>query len=73
MKVGMTKEGIEKLFNSEDFGKEVREDEEKGYLEGVHGVPYFIINRSQVINEAVSKDVMKKTLLNVLNEDIINK
>jgi len=69
MKIGMTKEEIEKILNSEEFSKEVREDEEKGYLEGVHGVPYFIVNGNQVISGAVSKDDMKETLLNVLNEE----
>ena len=60
MKVGLTKEEIEKLLNSDDFSKEVREDEENGYSEGVHGVPYFIINGNEVINGAVSKESMKK-------------
>ena len=68
-KVGLSKEEIEKLLNSDQFSKEVREDEEKGYLEGVHGVPYFIINGSQVINGAASKNVMKETLLNALNKE----
>ena len=69
MKVGLSKEEIEKLLNSDDFSKEVREDEEKRYLEGVHGVPYFIINGDKVINGAASKQVMKETLLNVLNKE----
>ena len=69
MKVGLLKEEIEKLLNSDEFSKEVREDEEKGYSEGVHGVPYFIINGDKVINGAASKQVMKETLLNVLNKE----
>ena len=52
MEIGLTKEELEKLLNSNDFSKEVREDEEKGYLEGVHGVPYFIINDSEVIKRS---------------------
>ena len=68
-KVGLTKEEIEKLLKSEQFSKEVREDEEKGYSKGIHGVPYFIINGTQVINGAASKSVMKETLLNVLKKE----
>ena len=68
-KVGLTKEEIEKLLNSEEYSKEVRKDEEKGYIEGVHGVPYFIINENQVINGAASKNVMKEALLNALNKE----
>ena len=69
MEIGLTKEEIEKLLNNDDFTKEVREDEQKGYLEGVHGVPYFIINGTEVINGAVPKEEMKETLLKVLNKD----
>ena len=68
MENGLTKEEIEKLLNGDDFSKEVREDEEKGYLEGVHGVPYFIISGTEVINGAASKEKMKETLLKVLNK-----
>ena len=67
MENGLTKDEIEKLFKSDNFTKEVRDDEQKGYIEGVHGVPYFIINGTEVINGAVSKEEMKKTLLKVLN------
>ena len=73
MKVGLTKEEIEKLLNSDDFSKEVREDEENGYSEGVHGVPYFIINENEVINGAAAKESMKKKLLDVLNKTNISK
>ena len=68
MEIGLTKEEIEKLLNSDDFTKEVREDEQKGYLEGLHGVPYFIINGTEVINGAAPKEEMKETLLKVLNK-----
>ena len=44
MKVGCTKEELEKLMNSDQYSKEVREDEENAYSEGVNGVPYFMIN-----------------------------
>ena len=72
MEIGLTKEEIEKLLNNDDFTKEVREDEQKGYLEGVHGVPYFIINGTEVINGAAPKEEMKETLLKVLNKDDIS-
>ena len=38
MKAGCSKEEIEKLLADDDFSKEVRKDEEDGYMEGVHGV-----------------------------------
>ena len=67
MKVGCTKEELEKLMNSDQYSKEVREDEENGYSEGVNGVPYFMIN-GEVINGAVSKEEMKDVLLRALNK-----
>ena len=68
MKVGLTKEEIEKLLNSDDFSKEVREDEDNAYAEGVQGVPYFMVG-NEVINGAASKESMKNTLLKVLNNE----
>ena len=67
MKVGCTKEELEKFFASDEFTKEVRKDEEDGYEEGVNGVPYFMIN-GEVINGAVSKEKMKDVLLRALNK-----
>ena len=67
MKVGCTKEELEKLMNSDQYSKEIREDEENAYSEGVNGVPYFMIN-GEVINGAVSKEEMKDVLLRALNK-----
>ena len=72
MEIGLTKEEIEKLLNSDDFSKEVRDDEEKGYLEGIHGVPYFVINDTEVINGAASKNEMKEILLKVLSKNNVS-
>ena len=63
-----TKEEVEKLLASNEFTKEVRQDEEAGYSEGVHGVPYFIIN-NEVIDGAVPKEEMKEVLLRVLKNE----
>ena len=68
MKAGCSKEEIEKLLAGEDFSKEVRKDEDDGYMEGVHGVPYFIVNGKEVINGCVSKEEMKSVLLKVLKK-----
>ena len=67
MKVGCTKEELEKLMNSDQYSKEVREDEENAYSEGVNCVPYCMIN-GEVINGAVSKEEMKDVLLRALNK-----
>ena len=66
-KVGCTKEELEKFLSSDELSQEVRQDEEDGYAEGVHGVPYFMINK-EVINGAASKEEMKEVLLRALNK-----
>ena len=68
IQVGCSKEELEKFLSSEQFTKEVRIDEEAGYKEGVHGVPYFIINK-EVINGAVPKEEMKDVLLRALKKE----
>ena len=68
MQVGCSKEEIGKLFEGDDFSKEVRKDEEAGYLEGVHGVPYFMVDGKEVINGCASKEEMKEVLLKAINK-----
>ena len=69
IQVGCSKEELKKFLSSEQFTKEVRIDEEAGYKEGVHGVPYFIINK-EVINGAVHKEEMKEVLLRALKKEV---
>jgi predicted DsbA family dithiol-disulfide isomerase len=66
--VNCSKEEIEKLLNNSDFIKEVRNDENDGYNEGVHGVPYFVIDGKYVINGAQEKNFMKECLIKALND-----
>ena len=68
IQVGCSKEELEKFLASDEFTKEVRNDEEAGYKEGVHGVPYFIINK-EVINGAVPKEEMQEVLLKALKNE----
>ena len=67
MQVGCTKEEIEKLFAGDEFSREVRKDEEAGYEEGVHGVPYFMVDGKEVINGCASREKMKEVLLKAYN------
>ena len=69
MKVGCSKDELEKLLSGDDFSNEVRDDEDDGYQEGLNGVPYFLVNEKEVINGAASKEEMKEILLKVLNKN----
>ena len=70
--VGCSQEEIQKLLAGDDFSKEVRKDEEAGYEEGVHGVPYFMVDGKEVINGCVSKAEMKEVLLKAINKTNTN-
>ena len=72
MQVGCSQEEIEKLLVGDDFSKEVRKDEEAGYEEGVHGVPYFMVDGKEVINGCASKAEMKEVLLKAINKTNMN-
>ena len=68
IQAGCNREELEKFFSSDQFTKEVLEDEEAGYKEGVHGVPYFMINK-EIIYGALPKEEMKEVLLRVLKKE----
>ena len=69
MQVGCTKEEIEQLMIGDKFTKEVRDDEENAYAQGIHSVPYFKINDKEIISGCASKEEMKNILLKILTEN----
>ena len=69
MQVGCSKEELEKLMSNDDFSEEVRDDEEDGDAQGLHGIPYFLVNEREVIDGCASKEEMKSILLKVLNKN----
>ena len=71
-KVDCTKEELEKFLSSDGLSKEVKKDEEDAKIEGVYGVPYFIINK-EIIRGAASKGRMKKVLLRALENMEVKK
>ena len=69
MQVGCKKEEIEQFLIGDKFTKEVRDDEENAYAQGIHSVPYFKINDKEIINGCASKEEMKNILLKILTEN----
>ena len=67
MKIDCTKEELEKFLYSDELSQEVRQDEENAKVKGVHGVPFFLVNKEVIIG-AASKTKMKKVLLKALNK-----
>ena len=69
MQIGCTKEELEKLMSNGDFSEEVRNDQKNGEAQGLHDVPYFLVNEREVIDGYASKEEMKSILLKVLNQN----
>ena len=50
--MGLPADEVQTLLTTDTFGKEVREDEEQAYEVGVHGVPFFLIDKKFVVSGA---------------------
>lgn len=66
--VGLDAIEAQKVIESEDFGYEVRTDEQEARQIGISGVPYFVFNRKYGISGAQPKEVFKEALENIHNE-----
>ena len=64
--IGLEENAIQAMLASDEFSKEVREDEAMSQQFGIRGVPYFVINRKHGISGAQPVghfvDVLKKVL-----------
>ena len=70
-KVGLIKNEIEQLLNSDKFKNEVIIDEQQASMNGIHGVPYFIIDQHE-ISGAVSVDRLKQTISIIIQKNLSN-
>ena len=52
VKVGLEEEKVNRLFDSEDFAKDVRADEDKAAQLGISGVPFFVFNEKYALSGA---------------------
>jgi len=66
--VGIEEDELSKTLDSDDFIDDVRFDENDAYRLGVHGVPYFVIDDKYVIGGCQTKEGIKQTILNALDE-----
>lgn len=68
--VGLDAEEVKKIITSEDFGYEVRTDEQQASQFGISGVPYFVINRKYGISGAQPKEIFTEALENIWRENV---
>jgi predicted DsbA family dithiol-disulfide isomerase len=62
VEVGLTKEEIESVLNSDAFSKEVSQDLEEAQAIGVTGVPFFVFDNKYAVSGAQATEVFLKTL-----------
>ncbi|MBM7584028.1 putative DsbA family dithiol-disulfide isomerase [Bacillus pakistanensis] len=67
--VGLDRDEVESILKSEDFTKEVRNDESQASQIGVTGVPFFVINQKYSISGAQPKEVFESAILKVWEEE----
>ena len=70
--VEINEDELNAMLDGEDFINEVRKDENEAYSLGVHGVPFFMIDGKFTIPGAQSKEGIKQTLLQALNNRLEN-
>ncbi|WP_266368929.1 DsbA family oxidoreductase [Tellurirhabdus rosea] len=60
--IGLNADEVENLLASDEFGPEVRYDEQEAQALGVRGVPFFVIDRKYAISGAQPVEVFQQTL-----------
>lgn len=66
--VGLDRTGAQEVLGSDAYGDEVRRDEAEARQLGIHGVPFFVINRKYGISGAQSVEVFLEALQKAWSE-----
>lgn len=66
---GLDENEVEEVLNSDKYAAEVREDERKAALIGIHGVPYFIIGGKYGLSGAQPVEILKQAINEALTEE----
>jgi len=62
LEVGLKKEEIEIVLNSDTYTKEVMQDQEEAQAIGVTGVPFFVFDNKYAVSGAQQPETFLKTL-----------
>lgn len=60
--IGLDKSDINKILDSEEFSKQVRNDERQAQLIGINGVPFFVLNNKYGVSGAQSPETFSQAL-----------
>lgn len=67
VETGLDEDEVTSVLAGDDFGEEVRNDEKDAAWRGIHGVPYFLLDRISVISGAQPYEEMRAILEHVLS------
>lgn len=68
--VGLDSHEALKVLDSDQYGKEVRKDEENASRLGINGVPYFIFNNKYAVSGAQPSELFLEVLEKVKKEEV---
>ena len=70
---GLDENEVAEFLKSDKYAEEVRRDEYEAAVNGIHGVPYFIIADKYVLSGAQPADVIRQTIEDAAAEEIAEK
>lgn len=62
LSAGIDKDDLKKVIDSEEFSKQVRQDEQQAQLYGINGVPFFVLNNKYGVSGAQSPEIFLEAL-----------
>jgi predicted DsbA family dithiol-disulfide isomerase len=69
VEVGLSEEATAKMLSSDDYANAVRRDEQEGQRLGIHGVPFYVINRKYAVSGAQPVEVFVEALQKAWSEE----
>ena len=70
---GLDENEVDEVLKSDKYAVEVRRDEYEAAIQGIHGVPYFIIAGKYVLSGAQPVDVIKQAIEDAAADEISEK
>jgi predicted DsbA family dithiol-disulfide isomerase len=59
---GIERDELKNTIDSEEFSKQVRQDEQQAQLYGINGVPFFVLNNKYGVSGAQSPETFSQAL-----------
>ena len=70
---GLDENEVAEVLNSDKYAEEVRRDEYEAAVNGIHGVPYFVIADKYALSGAQPADVIKQAIEDAVADEIDEK